>query len=357
MPDIFSPTSLGAIRMSNHIVMAPMTRDRAGPQDEPTDIMVEYYRQRATAGLIITEGVQPSPAGKGYWRTPGIHSEVQTAGWKKVNNAVTARGGAMVMQIMHVGRASVRANKDPNADTYAPSAIASRHTIPGPDGVPVATETPRALELSEIPGVIAEYVQAAKNARAAGLEGVELHCASGYLPMQFLSTGTNQRQDAYGGSVGNRVRFVVEVMDAMASAIGADRVGIRICPGNPFNGITDADPAETYATLLDALPGKELSYLHLVDLRQPALDVRALVGEHWRGALILNESIDYRQAEALVASGAADAVAFGRPFIANPDLVARLRAGASLAAFDPARLYTPGPEGYSDYPAMAPSGA
>ncbi|MEX6724706.1 alkene reductase [Parapedomonas caeni] len=357
MPTLFDPCRLGALALANRVVMAPMTRSRADAAGVPTDCMVDYYAQRASAGLIVSEGIQPSEEGQGYCRTPGLHNAAQVAAWRRVTDAVHAGGGRIVAQLMHCGRIGSHLNKAAGARTVAPSAIQAPGRIFTDAAGMVAHDMPEALTVAGIAAVIDEFATAARLALEAGFDGVELHAASGYLPMQFLSTGTNQRQDAYGGSVGNRVRFVVEVMDAMASAIGADRVGIRICPGNPFNGITDADPAETYATLLDALPGKELSYLHLVDLRQPALDVRALVGEHWRGALILNESIDYRQAEALVASGAADAVAFGRPFIANPDLVARLRAGASLAAFDPARLYTPGPEGYSDYPAMAPSGA
>jgi N-ethylmaleimide reductase len=354
MPDIFSPTMLGAIRLSNHIVMAPMTRDRAGPQDEPTDIMVEYYRQRASAGLIVTEGVQPSPAGKGYWRTPGIHSDVQTAGWKKVNDAVTARGGAIVMQLMHVGRASVRANKDPKADTYAPSAIASRHTIPGPDGVPVATETPRALELSEIPGVIGEYVQAAKNARAAGLEGVELHCASGYLPMQFLSSNSNQRTDAYGGSATNRIRFAVETLEAMSAAIGADRVGFRICPGIGFNDMKDANPAETYEALARAVNGLGLAYMHIIHVPQfTGLDSIELLRPIWSGNIIGNSGLTLESGQAWLDTGKVQAVSYGQAFVGNPDLVERFKVGAPIVELNRDTLYTGGGDdrvGYTDYP-------
>ena len=186
--DIFSPGRLGAIELANRVVMAPMTRDRAGPGDVPTDLMADYCRQRASAGLIITEGTQPSPSGKGYWRTPGIHSPGQVAGWRKVADAVHAEGGRIVMQLMHVGRASVRANKADEAETVAPSAIACPDLIPGPDGIPVLPEMPRALAACEIPQIISEYVAAARNAINAGMDGIELHCASGYLPMQFLSS-------------------------------------------------------------------------------------------------------------------------------------------------------------------------
>lgn len=334
--------------------MAPMTRDRAGPEDEPTDTMVEYYRQRASAGLIVTEGTQPSPAGKGYWRTPGIHSPVQVAGWKKVADAVHGEGGRLVMQLMHVGRASVRANKAPDADTVAPSAIACPDPIAGPDGVPVPTEMPRALETHEIPGVIQEYVAAARNAREAGIDGVELHCASGYLPMQFLSSNSNQRTDAYGGSAENRVRFVVETLEALAKAVGAGRVGLRICPGVTFNGMADADPAETYATLLRAVDGLGLAYCHLIHTPNQGFDSLDLVRANWTGPVIENCGLTLDKARAVLAEGKADAVSFGYAYIANPDLVERFRTGAPLAKADRNTFYTGNGDdarGYTDYPA------
>ena len=355
MADIFSTVRLGDVDLANRIVMAPMTRDRAGPQDEPTDVMVEYYRQRASAGLIVTEGVQPSPTGKGYWRTPGIHSDVQVAGWRKVADAVHAEGGALSMQLMHVGRAAVRANKAPDAETVAPSAIPCPDPIPGPDGVPVPTEMPRALETSEIPGVVAEYVTAAKNARAAGIDMVELHSASGYLPMQFLSSNTNQRTDAYGGSAENRVRFVVEVLTAMADAIGPGRVGFRICPGVPFNGMADADPAETYSTLLRAIDGLGLAYCHLIHIPNKGFDSLELVRTNWSGSVIENCGLTLEKAKAVLADGKAEAVSFGIPFIANPDLVERFRTGAPLAEGNRATYYTGSGDdrvGYTDYPTL-----
>jgi N-ethylmaleimide reductase len=353
MADIFSPVRLGALELRNRVVMAPMTRDRAGPQDEPTALMVEYYRQRASAGLIVTEGTQPSPAGKGYWRTPGIHSPEQVAGWRQVAEAVHAEGGLLAMQLMHVGRASVRANKAADAETVAPSAIPCPDPIPGPDGVPVPTEMPRALESHEIPGVIAEYVAAARNARAAGIDAVELHCASGYLPMQFLSSNSNQRSDAYGGPVENRIRFVVETLAALAAAIGADRVGLRICPGVPFNGMADADPAETYGALLRAVDGMGLAYCHLIHIPNKGFDSLELVRANWSGPVIENCGLTLDKAQALIAEGKAEAVSFGYAYIANPDLVERFRSGAALAKGDRDTFYTghgDDARGYTDYP-------
>ncbi|WP_395397671.1 alkene reductase [Novosphingobium sp. BL-8A] len=355
MDPLFTPARLGAIELRNRVVMAPMTRDRAGPDDEPTELMVEYYRQRASAGLIVTEGTQPSPAGKGYWRTPGIHSPAQVAGWRKVADAVHADGGRIVMQLMHVGRASVRANKAADAETVAPSALACPDPIPGPDGVPVPTEMPRALETGEIAGVVAEYVAAARNARAAGIDGVELHCASGYLPMQFLSSNSNQRTDRYGGSAQNRVRFVAETLESLAKAIGADRVGLRICPGVTFNGMADADPAETYAALLDAIDPLGLAYCHLIHIPNTGFDALDLVRTHWSGPVIENCALTPEKARAVLAEGKADAVSFGFAFIANPDLAERLRTGAPLAKADRTTFYTgmgDDRRGYTDYPSM-----
>ncbi|MDE2619338.1 MAG: alkene reductase [Sphingomonadales bacterium] len=356
MADIFSPVRIGALELRNRVVMAPMTRDRAGPADEPTDLMVEYYRQRASAGLIVTEGTQPSPAGKGYWRTPGIHSPVQIAGWRKVADAVHAAGGLVAMQLMHVGRASVRANKAPDAETIAPSAIPCPDPIPGPDGVPVPTEMPRALETHEIAGVIADYVAAACNAREAGIDAVELHCASGYLPMQFLSSNSNQRTDAYGGSAENRIRFVVETLEALAAAIGPDRVGLRICPGVTFNGMADADPAETYTALLRAIDGLGLAYCHLIHTPNKGFDSLELVRANWSGPVIENCALTLEKAQAVIAEGKAEAVSFGYAYIANPDLVERFRAGAPLAKGDRDTFYTghgDDARGYTDYPSLA----
>lgn len=346
---LFEPRTLGALTLPNAIVMAPMTRDRAGAGDVPGDLMVEYYRQRASAGLIITEGVQPSADGKGYWRTPGIWSADQIAGWRRVADAVHGEGGRIVMQLMHCGRVCVRANKQDDSRTVAPSAIACADPVPGPDGVPVATETPEALTTGEVRLVVEEFAIAARNARAAGLDGVELHCASGYLPNQFLNPNSNQRDDIYGGSAENRIRFPHEILAAMADAIGADRVGFRISPYNPYNDMADDDPKATFIPLLREADTLGLAYVHLVDVA----DTIGWVRENWTGNLIANNGLKPVPAVELLRSGQAQAVSFGRDFISNPDLVARLRAGAELARVDREHIYTGEERGYTDYPALA----
>lgn len=348
-PALFDPVALGEIELANRIVMAPMTRSRAGDGDVPTALMAEYYRQRASAGLIITEGTQPSADGKGYMRTPGIHSDNQIAGWRTVTDAVHAEGGRIVLQIMHCGRVGSQLNKAPGTRAVAPSAIRARGEIVTEMGM-VPFDVPEALEAHEIPLVIEEFAQATRNALLAGFDGVELHCTSGYLPAQFLSSDTNQRTDVYGGSAAGRIRFVVETIEAMAEAGGAGRVGFRICPGNPFNDIHDEDPADTYGALLEALSPLGLAYLHLIDVANPQVSSLDLVTRYWRGQLILNESLTFERGAELVARNIADAVSFGRPFIANPDLVERFRRGIALADFDPATLYAPGAGGYIDYP-------
>ncbi len=348
--DLFSPVDLGAITLSNRVIMAPMTRDRAGPGDVPTSLMVDYYRQRASAGLIVTEGVQPSPAGKGYWRTPGIHDAAQVEGWRAVAEAVHAQGGRIVMQLMHCGRVVVPANRGFETDVIAPSALACPAPVPGPDGVPVETALPREITLAEIPALLAEYAHAARNAIAAGMDGVELHCASGYLINQFLNPASNHRTDAYGGVVENRIRFPIEVLRALAEAIGADRVGFRISPGNPYNGMDPSDPAATFGPFVKAADGLGLAYLHVVDMGLAELDTLALLRENWSGKIITNNGLRAETAQAVLDAGRADAVSFGRAFIANPDLVERMRNGWPLAKPDFARLYVGEDRGYTDYP-------
>jgi N-ethylmaleimide reductase len=312
--------------------------------------MAEYYRQRASAGLIVSEGTQPSAAGKGYCRTPGIYTPVQVEGWRTVANAIHEAGSQMVIQLMHCGRVASRINKDDDSEIIAPSAIRANGTIFTDTSGMVPMDEPRALETKEIPFVIGEYAEAARNAIAAGMDGVELHCASGYLPMQFLSPNANRRTDAYGGSATNRVRFVIETLEALGAAIGPGRVGFRICPGFPFNDVQDDDPALTYGTLLEAASKLGLAYLHLIHVQLPEVDGLKVVKAHWHGNLVLNNELDISKAEDAVTVGSADAVSFGRDYIANPDLVERLKNGLPLASFDPARLYTPGNEGYLDYP-------
>lgn len=349
---LFQALTLGRIELNNAVIMAPMTRSRAGAGDVPMDMAVEYYRQRASAGLIITEGTQPSTNGKGYCRTPGIHSGQQIEGWRRVTDAVHAEDGKIVLQIMHCGRVASALNKDQDAETVAPSAIQARGEIYTEQGMQVL-ELPRPLETDEIAGLIEEYRRATENAYAAGFDGVELHCASGYLPAQFLSTGSNQRTDRYGGSVENRLRFVLEVLEAMSSVDGGERVGMRICPDIPFNDLYDENPEETFSTLLAEINGFKLAYLHVIRFPQGRLDNFSLARKYFEGKIIGNESIDLKEANELVNDGQLDAVSFGRAFIANPDLVDRYRRGSELAEFDLSTLYTPGEEGYIDYPALS----
>lgn len=349
---LFTPVALGAIELANRIVMAPMTRDRAGPGDVPTALMVEYYAQRASAGLIVTEGAQPSAVGKGYWRTPGIHSAEQIEGWRAVADAVHARGGRIVMQLMHCGRVVVPANRGFDADVIAPSAIACPAPVPGPDGVPVPTATPREITVEEMPALLEEYAQAARNAIAAGLDGVELHCASGYLINQFLNPASNQRTDEYGGSAENRIRFPIAVLRALADAIGADRVGFRISPGNPYNGMDPSDPAATFGPFVKAANALGLAFCHVVDMGLPDLDTLALLRANFSGPIIANNNLKADSARALLDAGQAEAVSFGRAYIANPDLVERIAAGAPLAKPDFSLLYTGEERGYTDYPTL-----
>jgi N-ethylmaleimide reductase len=350
VPELFEPVRLGALALRNRIVMSPMTRSRAGAGDVPTELHAEYYGQRASAGLIVTEGTQPSPAGKGYCRTPGVYSPAQIEGWRGVAEAVHGAGGLVVLQLMHCGRVASRINKDDDSEVVAPSAVRADARIFTDVAGLVDMEEPRALSTEEVGAVIGEYRQAALNAREAGLDGVELHASSGYLPMQFLSSNTNLRTDRYGGSARNRIRFAIETLQAMGEAIGFERIGLRICPGLDYNDIHDADPAETYGLLLDEAGKLGIAYLHLVHRLFDGFDNLELVQAHWRGALILNNELTRDSAAAAIRQGVADAVSFGRPFIGNPDLVERLRRDIPLASYDRRLTYTAGPAGYTDYP-------
>lgn len=352
MTDLFTPLKLGDIELANRVVMAPMTRSRATDDEElVTDLHVEYYRQRASAGLIITEGTQPSAVGKGYCRTPGIYTPQQVTAWRRVTDAVHADGGKIVCQLMHVGRVAHPDNKAADAETVAPSAIAANAELYTEGGMKPCV-MPRALRGDEIPALIDEYRHATACAMEAGFDGVELHCTSGYLVAQFLSTGSNQRDDEWGGDAVGRSRFGVEVLRAISAEAGAGRVGFRICPGNPFNDLHDDDPANTFAAFLAAADGLNLAWLHVIRMSATGLDNIALAQRHYRGALIVNDSYDVEEGNAAVASGAAAAVSFARDFIANPDLVRRMREGLPLAKLNPATLYTPGAAGYTDYPAL-----
>ena len=350
---LFEPHRLGDIDLNNRIVMAPMTRSRAGQDDEPTPLAIDYYTQRASAGLIITEGVYPSYDGKGYIRTPGIVSEKQISAWEKVCRKVHENDGRIVMQIMHCGRVAAAANKTETARTLAPSPLqAAGKMYTDTDGM-VAHDVPEEMTLKDIEQTINDFATATQNAINIGFDGVELHATSGYLPAQFLSTGTNLREDAYGGSLENRLRFTLDVLDAMIDRAGAGRVGMRICPGNPFNDLHDDNPAETFAALLDAVSPKNLAYLHVIRMDPQinrGVDNIALAQKHFDGPLILNESFDKEAAQKIIESGTADAVSFGRLFVSNPDLVRRFETGAPLAEMERSTLYTPGEKGYTDYP-------
>lgn len=348
--DLFTPVTLGALELRNRIVMAPMTRSRADAEGVPTDIMVDYYSQRASAGLIISEGIAPSAQGLGYCRTPGIYNPAQIEAWRKVTDAVHAQGGSIVAQIMHVGRVSSALNKPQGARTVAPSAIQARGEIYTDQQGMQALDQPVALSTEEVACVIGEYGQATRNAYEAGFDGVELHCTSGYLPAQFLSSGSNKRDDQYGGSVANRARFVLEVLQAMSAVDGASRVGMRICPDNPFNDLRDENPGETFEYLLEEAKSLDLAYLHVIRFPKGRVDNIALGQRYFGDRLIGNESYDFEEAGQAVQAGELAAVSFGRHFVGNPDLVERWQQGVELSGFDLATLYTPGAEGYTSYP-------
>jgi len=351
MSPLFTPVQIGRYTLPNRLVMAPMTRSRADDHGIPSDLVVTYYAQRASAGLIITEGVFPSAMGKGYVRTPGVATEEQIAVWKKVTEAVHAKGGRIFMQIMHCGRIS-HPSMLPNAvQPVAPSAIKPAGQTWTGAGMEEFI-TPRELTLDEIAGVIDEYRLATRRAIDAGFDGVELHTASGYLPEQFLSSGSNQRQDQYGGSVENRARFVLEVLAAMVAEAGGDRVGIKISPEMGFNDITDANPQETYTYLVDQLRDLNLAYLH-VALFGAKVDYHALLRPRFNGAYLIGGGLDQTGAEAVLSDGRADATVFGGAFLANPDLPERFRQGAPLNTPDKNTFYSPGAEGYIDYPSLS----
>ena len=329
--------------------MAPMTRSRADADGVPTQMMLDYYKQRASAGLIITEGTQPSENGKGYCRTPGINTQQQIDAWAQITDSVAKAGGNMVMQLMHCGRVASVHNKQAGAKTVAPSPIQAKGQMYTDSHGMVDFDVPCALATDEVASVVAEYAEASKNAVAAGMSGVELHCTSGYLPAQFLSTGTNQRDDQYGGNLENRLRFVLESLEAMSGAIGADRIGIRICPGNPFNDLSDENPQQTFEALLQAIAPMNLAYVHVIRMPKGPVDNLALVANNFSGNVIVNDSYSSQEAQQVVADGAAQAVSFGRDFIGNPNLVEVMQKGEEVKGFDHKTLYTPGAEGYSDY--------
>jgi N-ethylmaleimide reductase len=354
---LFSPTTLGPLTLQNRTVMAPMTRSRAVEANTPNALMADYYAQRAAAGLLITEGTSPSPNGTGYPRIPGLWTAGQVAGWKLVTEAVHGRRGRIFVQLMHTGRVGHPLNLPAGGEVLAPSAVVAPGEMytdaQGLQPHPV----PRAMTDAEVRRALEEHVTAARNAVAAGFDGVELHGANGYLLEQFLSPDTNRRSDAWGGSIERRRTFVVEVALQVAAAIGGERVGIRLSPYGVNAGmVAYPEIDETYRQLVAALAPTGLQYIHLVDHSAmgappvPAglkLDLRKL----WPRTFILSGGFDRASAEAALRDGRADLVAFGRPFLSNPDLVARLQRGAPLNAPDFGTFYTPGAKGYTDYPA------
>ncbi|HUH91357.1 MAG TPA: alkene reductase [Lysobacter sp.] len=350
MSQLFTPVRIGRITAANRLVMAPMTRSRADEQGVPGDIAATYYAQRASAGLIITEGTFPSATGKGYVHTPGMATDAQAAGWKKIVEAVHARGGRIFLQLMHCGRISHPSLID-GATPVAPSAIRPEGQAWTPIGQ-VDYVTPRELGVDEIAGIVEDYRQATRRAIDAGFDGVELHGASGYLPEQFLSSGSNQRQDQYGGPVEGRTRFLLEVLATMVAEAGADRVGLKLSPEMNFNSITDAAPQETYTYLVDQLRGIGLAYLH-VALFGAKTDYHALLCPRFGGTYLIGGGLTRDSAEDALVKGTADATVFGSAFLANPDLPERFRQDAALNAPNRDTFYAPPTgQGYTDYPTL-----
>ena len=351
MQRLFENFSLGPVALTSRIVMAPMTRSRA-LGNLPNDLMVTYYQQRASAGLLITEATQVSPRGIGYPNTPGIHTPEQAAGWRKVTDAVHAAGGKIFLQLWHVGRISHPSMQPEGALPVAPSAIAAQGQLYTASGMQ-SFVTPRALELDEIPGVIAEFVSGAKYAKDAGFDGVELHGANGYLLDQFLRDGTNHRTDAYGGTVEKRARLLVEVTEAVAAVWGADRVGVRLSPTSGFNSMSDSDPLATFTHAAARLGALRIAYLHVVEPLGQELRLAPQIKDAFGGVFMLNGGYLAATAEAALAAGEANLISFGVPFIGNPDLPRRFAENAPLAEANPKLFYVPGAGGYIDYPALA----
>ena len=349
-PTLLSPYRLADLELKNRIVMAPMTRSRALPGNVPNPLAETYYVQRASAGLIVTEASQVSPQGQGYIRTPGIHSAEQVAAWKKITSAVHKAGGRIFLQLWHVGRIS-HPEFHGGALPVAPSAIAADGEVFTERG-PQKMIAPRALDRAEIPDVVEQFRRGAANAKAAGFDGVELHGANGYLLDQFTRDGSNTRTDAYGGSVENRARFPLEVTDAVAEVWGPERVGYRISPTGAFNSMSDSGPVATFSYLTKELDRRKIGYLHVVDPVASGERVSPILRKLFRQTYIVNGGFSAQDAERAIAAGETDLVAFGVPFLANPDLPQRFAADAALNAPDQATFYTGEAKGYTDYPAL-----
>lgn len=360
---LFAPLQLGAIRIPNRIVMAPLTRMRAGTGNVPTALNAKYYAQRASAGLIIAEGTAVSHQGQGYPSAPGIYTSDQIAGWKLVTDAVHSRGGRIVLQIAHNGRNSHSSLLPENSLPVAPSAIPSNLPAFTRDFKQVPVETPRALETDEIPAIVNTFTQAAVNAIDAGFDGVEIQAANGHLVDQFLEDGTNQREDVYGGAAENRIRFLVEIVDNVSAVIGANRLGVRLSPFGQYGGIHDSNPLHLYVAAISALDDREIAYLHLIEgrgseigltdgLHEDALNNAQLFRCRFRGPLISAAAYTPSSAAQTVSEGRANAIAFGRMFIANPDFVERIRDQGPLNTYDRSTFYGGAEHGYTDYPTI-----
>jgi N-ethylmaleimide reductase len=349
MPTLFDPLRAGEIELDNRIVMAPMTRSRADDRGVQPAFVAEYYRQRASAGLIITEATNVSPFAKGYVRTPGIYTPAQAESWRPVAEVVHALGGKVFMQIFHTGRIALPDFLPEGAQPLAPSAVRATGQNYTDEGMK-AFVTPREMTREEIAQTVRDFASAAANAVGAGFDGVELHAASGYLVQQFLSTNANLREDEYGGSIENRTRFLFEVLDALTEAVGAGRVGVKFSPRMPFNDIQERDADVVYPYILEHLNGRGLAYVHVGDFTGEGWHAKLRTvyeGVYFAGARLSKEA-----GEELVASGGADAVVYGTKFISNPDLPRRFKLGAPLNEPDQATFYTPGERGYTDYPVL-----
>jgi N-ethylmaleimide reductase len=357
VPKLFTPTRIGDLDLPNRIVMAPLTRNRAQPDgDVPHALNAEYYAQRATAGVLISEGTQISPEGKGYAFTPGIHSPEQVAGWRLVTDAVHKAGGRIAAQLWHVGRISHTVLQPGRASPVGAITAENSRVYDGEGFVPVSA--PRALETAELPRIVRDYAQAARNAKEAGFDAVEIHAANGYLLHQFLADRTNQRTDAYGGPIANRTRLLLEVAEAVAEVWTPGRVGVRLSPFSSFGDIADSDPMATFGHAIEGLSGLGLGFLHLVEGQTggtrdlpPGADLQVL-RRLFKGSYIGNNGYDRGLAIEAVESGRADLVAFGKLFIANPDLVERLRRDAPLNPPDQTTFYGGDTRGYTDYPVL-----
>jgi len=354
---LYSPLRIGAVEAPNRIILAPLTRNRATPDGVPGPWAKDYYTQRASGGLLITEATQITPMGKGYVNTPGIHSAEQIAAWREITDSVHAAGGRIVLQLWHVGRISHSSLLPDGAQPVAPSAIQAKSQVFNETGL-VDTDMPRALETDEIPDLIKDYVQAARNARDAGFDMVEIHAANGYLIDQFLRDGSNKRDDEFGGNVENRVRLLRDISCAVTRAIGSDRVGVRLSPTGTFNDMNDSDPKTTFVAAVKALNTLDLAYLHVVEdfaTETPLADTTEIldaVRAAWGGLYIANGGYDGAKADHAVTTGHADAVAFGVPYLANPDLPERIKRDAPLNEPDQSTFYGGDAKGYTDYPVL-----